>query len=158
MSQAKSSRPDNAFEKAVRSVPLLQQGYYRGLRALGKYSSKVHTGDCQVLGSLYLEKAIPDARWDYGIGLGLEHRVFVIWVEVHRADTGEVDKVIEKLKWLKAWLRNEAPELYQMTPENAFYWVSANGVDITSNSAQARRLFSAGLTMPTHVLKVPECK
>ncbi len=148
----------NPFQSAVDAITGPQPKYHSGLKALGQHSKKIHTQQSQVLGSVELDGSIPDARWDYGIGLELAGSTFVIWVEVHHASTGEVDTVIQKLNWLKQWLCRNAPQLQTLTPSDGFYWLSTDGVHIVPNSPQARRLAAAGLKMPRNVLEVSHCK
>lgn len=154
-SRMHSSVPTNRFAQAVHNTPALGQGaYHPGLRALGSNSSKVRLGGCNALGSLYLEGAVPSARWDYGIGIQRGNATEAVWVEIHPACTSEVGRVIDKLHWLKDWLRQQAPDLWALTPSNAYYWVATNGVHITRDSPQARSLAQAGLTMPRRVLEL----
>lgn len=154
-SRMHASVPTNRFAQAVHNTPSLgQDAYHPGLRALGSNSSKVRLGKCDALGSIYLEESILSARWDYGIGIKKDKKIEAVWVEVHPAYTSEVDRVIEKLRWLKDWLRQQAPDLWALTPSNAYYWVATNGVHITRDSPQARSLAQAGLTMPRRVLEL----
>lgn len=154
----RSAAPVNPFQSAVEATIGAPPQFYSGLGALGKYSTKILEQNCRILGSVRLDGIIPDARWDYGIGLQSADSAFAIWVEVHHASTGEVGTVIQKLQWLKQWLSQNAPQLKSLTPPDGFYWLSTNGVNITRNSPQARRLAEAGLKMPRNVLVVPHCK
>src|SRR5437870_6011358 len=49
-----------------------------------------------------------DNRWDYGIGVKNESE-HVVWVEIHPASSNHVHEGIDKLNWLRSWLRSEAP-------------------------------------------------
>lgn len=90
-----------------------------------------------------LRAAYPDAnRWDYGIGIN-DHAV---WGEIHPASTSEVKTVIEKLKWLKNWIKDS--DFEQITPQNGYYWLATGGVHITKNSPQLRNLSKHGLSVP----------
>lgn len=97
-------------------------------------------------------------RWDYGLRITRGEGEAAIWVEVHTATTGEVKRVLEKLAWLKNWLRDEAPALHSLSREQAFgtyHWVSTEaGTHIPANSPQARRLAQAGLLLPRRRLIV----
>lgn len=48
-----------------------------------------------------------DYRWDFAIGYAGK----IYYVEIHPAYTAEVQRMIEKLKWLKHWLKEEAHQL-----------------------------------------------
>jgi hypothetical protein len=60
--------------------------------------------------------------------------------------------MLEKLRWLKEWLRTQAPALEALTQDD-YYWVSTDGtIAITPDSPQAKRLAAAGLRGPMRVL------
>jgi hypothetical protein len=73
-------------------------------------------------------------------------------VEVHPASSDHVAKVLEKLAWLRQWLRSEAPNLDRLT-RGGFYWIATDGrVAISRDSQQAKRLAKAGIHGPKRVL------
>ena len=134
-----------------------------GKQALkGEHRSLIDTDDpSRFMGSVDLDAALQHeqgygdaARWDYGIGfLESEDRETAIWVEVHPANTGQVTAFLNKLQWLKRWLREHAPSLRALTRirdgKQPYYWVATSkGVHISKNSPQARRLAAAGISMP----------
>ena len=104
-----------------------------------------------------LRQHYPNApRWDYGIGIQ-KGKPYAIWVEVHPADTSNVDEVLKKLAWLKDWLAHAAQPLHALTPQqSAYHWLATDGVHINQSSPQARQLNQAGLTMPRRVLNLDE--
>lgn len=120
------------------------------------YSAKIRLrNNVQVLGSVYLEECLPEARWDYGIGIQRPNATEIaVWVEVHPAKTSEVNTVIEKLRWLKLWLQGHAALLSQMTPPDGFYWIATSGVHILPGSQQARLLAQHKIRMPREVLEL----
>jgi len=146
----------NQFEQAVLNTPSLgKDAYQSGLDALTKaHHSRVDPKPCEAIGSVNLEQALksqfPNSPlWDYGIGLQRGNRAFAIWLEVHPANTSNVEEVLKKLGWLKDWLKQNAPDLWKLTrQEDSYYWVATDGVHITRDSPQARRLSKAGLSMP----------
>jgi hypothetical protein len=139
----------SAFERAVLKTQCLAGAYRNGLQA-------VRTGDCQritcqdgrlLTGSVDVDQALlashaNDNRWDYGIGVKnkSEH---VAWVEIHPASSSHIQEMIDKLEWLRHWLRSEAPLLRQLTPY--FVWVASGKVALTPNSPQRRRVAQAGI-------------
>ena len=104
------------FQQAVVQTTDLGASAFRyGLHALGNDSSKVQFASTRSLvGSVALDNALQarypnDPRWDYGIGLKKSARESAVWIEVHPASTSEVTTVLNKLRWLKNWLKNARP-------------------------------------------------
>lgn len=62
---------------------------------------------------------------------------------MHPATTSEVQSVLNKLQWLKTFLRENAPQLNQ--EPKGFHWVASGKVDILPNSSQARKLAKSGI-------------
>ena len=105
-------------------------------------------------------------RWDYGVGIksgnGAE---LAFWVEPHPASsTGEVQKMLDKLNWLKAKLKtkefSEFKALCDAAAQNRvipYRWqTSEDGViRITSKSKEARLLALNGLAMPSRHITLP---
>lgn len=137
---AKSIKKISNFQKAVESTPQINNAYSTGLRALGGYSNKIklsNTQNCE--GSVDIDSTVnhhypTDNRWDYC----LSYKGEVFFVEVHSANTGEVDTVIKKLSWLKNWLNREAPLINDLKAKSKhpFYWIQVNGFHILPNSRQ----------------------
>lgn len=159
-----------SFEEAVRAAPAPVDCACRsGLQALKRVDrSRITCADPRRLtGSIDLDSALAGVvghsnapRWDYGIGYRpnrSEERA--VWVEVHPASTSNVREVTEKLRWLRTWLRSEAPRLNSLTTSAArapvFVWIATGGVRIPRNSPQARRLSATGLVGPHRVLHLP---
>jgi hypothetical protein len=163
MSGKKRRKASNSFRQAVQNTHELgEDAYCSGLRALTDSDSRrIVSGKVPILGSVNLDAALRlhypnDARWDYGIGIQ-KGKPWTLWVEVHPADTSNVDEVLKKLTWLKDWLAHSAQPLHNLTPQqSAYHWLATDGVHINPNSPQARRLAAAGLTMPRRVLILDE--
>ena len=109
----------------------------------------------KISGSLNLDAAVavlyPNAaRWDYGIGIKMtEVKDEAIWVEVHPADANQIQKMIEKLTWLKNWLNNRAQDLMNITKNDSPYvWVASGRVSFQKSSPQAKKLALAGIKFP----------
>lgn len=141
---------------------VLPGAYEDGLQALEKKDHarvKCNTPR-QLAGSVNLDKALEPSdphgnRWDYGIGIKREAgRDEVFWVEVHPASTSNVQEVIDKLAWLKKWLREKAPVLRQLTARDGYVWIASGGVAIPKGSRQARLLINAGLSFPQEHLRL----
>jgi hypothetical protein len=123
------------FSGAVHATPSVAGAFQPGKQALRKeHRSKVICRDSRrFTGSLDLEHALPPAgagerRWDYGLGFKEGRgRESALWVEIHPASTSEVDTVLAKLRWLRGWLRSQAPRLNALSARpgsrKAFFWL-----------------------------------
>ena len=159
-----------SFEEAVREAPSPVDCACRsGLQALKRAdrSRVTCTEPRRLTGSVNLDSALAREtqhanapRWDYGIGYKPGRAAErAIWVEVHPASTSSVREVINKLNWLRTWLREDAPGLASLTVSSGnirpFVWIATAGVHIPRNSRQARQLSEAGLAMPRRFLQLP---
>lgn len=148
------------FEEAVKAVPApVPAAYCKGKQALKEnHKEQVQCRDSsQFTGSIDLDACLANVpghqqanRWDYGIGFREAQSEVAIWIEVHPASTSQVETILQKLTWLKAWLAQEAPELRALT--RTFHWVASGGVHIRPGSPQERRLRSSGLDFPRKML------
>jgi hypothetical protein len=138
----------HSFAKVVAETPDVCTCYQKGLQALGKYSKKIDledTSKCE--GSLDIDacttKKYPnDSRWDYALSYNNE----VFFVEVHSANTNEVQAVLKKLQWLKDWLRLKAPAINQLkAKKEPFCWIQSSKFSIPKQSQQYRQIVQAGL-------------
>lgn len=136
-----------SFKDAVSNTPDISKGYKAGLTALGKYSSKVVVSNNVTLdGSVDIDTTTvalypQDNRWDYVIGFNGK----VIFVEVHSANSSEVDKVFKKLDWLKNWLNSKAPDLAKLRATAPYYWIQSKSFQIKPHTSQHRRVVSKGI-------------
>jgi len=123
----------------------------KGLRAMGNYSTKVAASVASKLsGSADLDSGYKNAepngnRWDYVI----DYDGKLFYIEVHAANTSNVKEVMSKFDWLKSKLK-AGGELFPLSEctNGGFHWIATNGVDISSNSPQARRLAISGIQGP----------
>lgn len=131
------------FKSIVQAIPAIAGAYREGLQALeSKDAGKVKPQNPRKLsGSVYLDKCLKttnphDARWDYVIG----YREKAYYVEVHPANTSNVDEVVKKKKWLEVWLKTNALDLKAMMAGTGYYWIASGKVAILPNSPQARKI------------------
>lgn len=131
------------FKSIVQAIPAIAGAYREGLQALeSKDAGKVKPQNPRKLsGSVYLDKCLKttnphDARWDYVIG----YREKTYFVEVHPANTSNVDEVVKKKKWLEVWLKTNALDLKAMMAGTGYYWIASGKVAILPNSPQARKI------------------
>ncbi len=145
------------FQEIVLNTPDIATGYMSGLQALEKgHRHKVETDDRTLLGgsvdidSCTTAKYPNDNRWDYAI----DYDGKVYFVEVHSAITSEVSTVIAKFRWLKEWLRTEAPLLDRRKAQDPYHWLQSNNFDIPKTAPQLRAIVQAGLKpKPKLILK-----
>lgn len=146
-----------AFRRAVQNTPQIANCYQNGKSALGINSVKVREANPRSLsGSVELDACLlrqfPTAnRWDYVVG----YNNVAYFMEVHHASTSEVDTMINKLNWLKNWLRTDGTYLDAIKASNPYHWVFTNKNTISKGSTYERRLVRAGLGMPKRELVLP---
>ena len=140
------------FRAAVEATPEIAKAWKSGLQALRRRDrGRVETKDSRRLtGSVSLDGTLKDThpndpRWDYGVGYRSIYSdgETVYWIEIHPANSGEVNTVLDKLGWLKSWLAEKAPYLEKMRKE--FIWVSSGRTSFTPSSPQAKRFALLGL-------------
>ena len=141
MSHRKQAGGEGSFKASVTATPAIAAAYCAGVQALLPADKKRLVGAERATGSVALDDALKAAypnsnRWDYGLGLPTERGEQVLWLEVHHAASGETDRVIRKLQWLKEWLRNEAPALERMPAK--FVWLLSN-VESNPNDRRKRQ-------------------
>lgn len=156
-----STRSPGAFRKAVEETAPLEGHLKKGLQALqAAHRAQIKCRDARsVVGSVNLDDALKSShpnepRWDHAIGLwsSKHHGEAVAWVEVHPAPSTHIDEVLEKLEWLREWLKGEGMKLANM-PRAGFYWLASGGrVAITPHSLQARKIAAKGLLGPARIL------
>lgn len=136
------------FQDIVNETSDITTGYMSGLQALKReHRSKVSITDNSLLGgSVDIDSCTtlkyPNAnRWDYAV----EYNGKVFFIEVHSAITSEVSTVIAKLKWLKEWLRTEAPLLDERKADAPYHWLQSSNFDIPKTAPQFKAIVQAGL-------------
>jgi hypothetical protein len=139
--------PDNVFKSALDDTDDLKDGFQKGLKALKGDSHMVTVTDGKkLMGSVDIDECTKylypnDARWDYAIGYGKN----AYFVEVHPANTSNVNEMINKAKWLDNWLKYKACHLAQLRKDKANYWIPSGKVKILPNSAQYRNMAKCNL-------------
>ena len=79
-------------------------------------------------------------RWDYGICYG-KSRKRVVFVELHKAESGEVDRLIGKQRWLRDLIAGSR------VPEHRWYWLPTGKINILPNSKYERKLTAAKILL-----------
>lgn len=132
-----------------RANPVLRQFHGPGLSAFKKSERQyIKVPDTKSIGcSVALDEAAKgeypnDNRWDYA----LEYDGFTSFIEIHPASTSEIDCMIQKVGFLKKWIHEKAPEIFNLPHKDKgarqFFWVSSGKTDlrISPGSRQARKL------------------
>jgi hypothetical protein len=153
----KKAKPKPSFEEAVQATHHLDGCLKNGLQALGAHSKKISlssTKNCN--GSIDIDTALArvypqDSRWDYAFSYKGE----VFFVEVHTANSSEVDTVIKKLKWLKSWLISDAPKINELkaTSQTPFHWIQSSNFNLPKTSRFYRRAAQEGI-LPKPILSL----
>jgi hypothetical protein len=175
MPRKHSAKNKNAAATSAFAIASAKAGiaHAEGKGALqGAYRSRVVSRPGSVLTysidlDSHFKSAEPNSpRWDYGIGVKQRNGAeLAFWVEPHPASsTGEVQKMIDKLNWLKSKLETkefagfkalcDATSLQGVIP---YRWqTSEDGViRITAKSKEARLLALKGLAMPSRQITLP---
>jgi len=125
------------FKLAVESVPALKGAYRTGLQALNNRHKNLITADGNNLtGSVNLDESLKKgehaqaSRWDYGIGYKINNFEVAVWVEVHPASsTGNLNEVVEKLKWLNKFLSGKWQSQLRAMTFRQYFWVATGRVN-----------------------------
>lgn len=159
-----------SFKAAASAAPPpVNRAYRPGKGALqGAHRRLVDCDDPRRLtGSINLDLALApqpphanEPRWDYGVGYRTgQTKECAVWIEIHSADTSDVKVVLNKLKWLRDWLRTKARTLESLTGiakhAPSYVWIATGGVHIPPNSPQFRNLSQSGLMGPLKKLRLP---
>lgn len=137
------------FKEAVEKTSDIKAGYRIGLQALGVNKSHVAATDPRKIdGSVDIDKCTRmlypnSARWDYAIGYDGK----AYFLEIHPANTSNVEEMIKKAKWLNEWLNDKAPSLKSLAANNDYYWVPSGKVCILKNSPQYRKLSQSSIRL-----------
>lgn len=145
----------NPFEDAVCNCIEIKDAYQPGITALGKNSVSVRAIDPKKLtGSVDIDKSLllaraNEPRWDYAVG----YADAAYFVEVHPADTKNVDEMLNKVAWLKNWLSATAPDLKKLHKCGVFNWIPSGRVRILKTSTQYKKISANNLTI-SKILKL----
>lgn len=153
------------FKRATGKTLHLEHAWVAGLGALrAQDRPHVAPGDPRRLkGSVDVDTALqphePDAhRWDYAVGYRHANRQkdCVYWLEIHTANDREVRVVLNKLRWLRAWLAGSGNLLNQF--ERDFIWVSSGATSFTLGAPQLKQFAQLGLQHKGMVLRIPSLR
>lgn len=149
------------FKDAVGATAHLEHAWKAGVKALRARDRRHIQPESPALlrGSVDVDTAMqpvePQAnRWDYAIACQHSNRdaEVVYWVELHSAETSEVDVVIRKADWLLGWLDAAGRKLGAF--ERDIVWVSSGATRFTLNAPQRKRLAEAGLRQAGGMLRI----
>ncbi len=140
------------FRQAVEETSDIDAAYEKGLQALRTRDRRRIAAEdtCRISGSVNLDSALrrrfPDKpRWDYAVGyrpVNLDDEI-VYWIEIHPANSGEIQVVLQKLSWLKTWLQQCAPSLCRL--KAAYIWVSSGKTTLSPTALQRKKMALSGL-------------
>lgn len=139
-----------AFQEAIENTEEVKNGFCVGKQAIKKIdrSKVVAANNNKVQGSLDIDSQVkalyPDEpRWDYA--LSYDDKIY--FFEVHPAETSEVDKVVNKVKWLKCWLKAQAPKINKLPKaEHPYTWVQSGRYAILPTAKEKMKLSVSGIT------------
>jgi hypothetical protein len=97
-------------------------------------------------------------RWDFAIGYRHSNlqQEFVYWVEVHTAEDGEVNVVLDKVRWLRNWLANDGGLLNRFKRD--FVWISSGATSFTLGAPQRKQFSELGLQHKGNVLRISSAR
>jgi hypothetical protein len=152
-------KPPNGFPTAVAATPSRSKVYRAGLQALrGRDHQFISSKKPRMLtGSVDLDSAMQPsppntARWDYLIGVESSADDHVACAEIHPASTSEASIVVDKVRWLKAWLSGGGRAVGALPRHGGVYYsIATNGVSIPTTSPQFRRISQEGLVIRKHL-------
>lgn len=130
--------------KAAYKTPDIKGHFCKGLSAVkGSERLKFVVPDTyQLTGSIDIDGATieiypEDNRWDYAV----EYAGETFFIEVHPCSTSDVSKMIDKLTWLKWWLKNKAPKIDALKSRNKpYHWIATGSVGILKGSKYDKML------------------
>ena len=145
-----------AFQVAVENTTDVKNGFRVGKQAIKSVdrSKVVATNNKKVQGSLDIDSQVKalypnDPRWDYA--LSYDDKIY--FFEVHPAETSEVDKVVNKVKWLKCWLKTQAPKINELPKaEHPYTWVQSGRYAILPTAREKMKLSASGIKITKELL------
>ena len=147
--QKKAKPVKCAFQVAIENTEEVKNGFRVGKQAIKSIDrSKVDAADKDKLqGSLDIDSQVKalypvDPRWDYA----LSYNDKIYYFEVHSAETSEVEKVVNKVKWLKSWLETKATEINKLPKsEHPYTWVQSGRYAILPTAREKMKLSVSGI-------------
>ena len=150
------------FKKTVQKTHLLEDAWRPGLQALrAEDKPHIHAEDPRKLtGSVdidaaYLAEDPNGNRWDYAIGYRHTNRTadVIYWVELHTGSDSQINVMIKKVKWLRAWFKGAGERLAAF--EREILWVSSGSTKLTPSSPQKKKMAMAGLRQVGGRFRIP---
>ncbi len=142
------------FIEAVKSCDEIKDALRPGLTALKANSKVVNAVNTKLIdGSVDIDEAVKtirpnESRWDYVVGYADE----AYFIEVHPANTSNVEEMVKKVRWLKNWLATTAPDLKALHKKEVYYWVPSGNVKILKGSVQDRKIAANHLQIKNPVI------
>lgn len=138
-----------AFQEAIENTEEVKNGFRIGKQAIKKVDriKVVAASNDKLQGSLDIDSQVKalypnDPRWDYA--LSYDDKIY--YFEVHPAETAEVDKVVNKVKWLKCWLKTKATEINKLPKaEHPYTWVQSGRYAILPTAREKMKLSVSGI-------------
>lgn len=139
-----------AFQVAIENTEEVKNGFCVGKQAIKSIDrSRIVTANNNKLqGSLDIDSQVKavypnEPRWDYA--LSYDDKIY--FFEVHPAETSEVDKVVNKVKWLKRWLKTQAPNINKLPKaEHPYTWIQSGRYAILPTAREKMKLSVFGIT------------
>lgn len=138
-----------SLESICRDNPVLNPYCKAGLQAIKKENrNKILVPNSKLFGhSLDIDEALKtiisqDNRWDYGF----EYDHYFIFIEIHPAETSQIDCICKKVAVTKEWFDRNCPEILHLPKfeksNRQYYWISSGrtNLKILPNSVYARKL------------------
>ena len=153
----KKNTSKSAFQVAVENTDEVKNGFCAGKQAIKKTDhNKIDVSDnSRLQGSLDIDGQVialypEDSRWDYA----LSYSDKIYYLEIHSAETSEIDKVINKVKWLKWWLKNKAIKINVLPKaDHPYIWVQSGRYAILPTAKEKMKLSMAGI-VTTNLLRL----
>jgi len=159
--QARKALAPSAFMKAGAQAGL--QAQPGKVAIANRYRGSISTQDQTTcftgsidMDAAYLQAEPASHRWDYGLGVQVQgKKEFAVWVEPHPASsTGEVKKVLAKLDWLQAKLKQGDFKLLKVLTDECvrqghtpYHWMASAHVAIRPGSREFNMLSVRGVSL-----------
>ena len=139
-----------AFQVAIENTEDVKNGFCVGKQAIKSIdrSKVVAANNTKLQGSLDIDSQVKalypnESRWDYA--LSYDDKIY--FFEVHPAETSEVERVINKVKWLRCWLKTHAQEINKLPKaEFPYTWVQSGRYAILPTAREKMKLSVSGIT------------
>lgn len=157
-----------ALRKVAEGTPLSSYVKDGKLALKGEHRDRVSTSrGSSLIDSVNLEEAlsrlVPDVpQWDYALGWISKECESCCFVEVHPANTRQVDQVVRKKASAETRLRELAPTVMELADRTRrrlgkpiWHWIATDAhVGIHPGTPASRKLSQAGIAMPARHLEL----